>query len=552
MAESLHEEPRRLAEFLRHNAPAILAAWEQRVRYLRPAQHLDRPVLLDHMPHFIEDLAAYVSEVRAGHAAMPSNQYPRIHALTRLDLGFDVGEVVTEYQLLREALVELIVARLAPSLRSAEMPRLHAAIDLAIRESVRQYTAVRERSLRALNRISEAALDQSDVAGFLNQLLQVFSETSPAVNMVKIMLRDGDELVTRAGMGLDGDVDKQFRLRIGQGFSGRVAAERQPILLPVTDTTLSEIKSEIIRAQKPKILFGIPLLHRDDLAGVALMGSTTAFEFSDEDKLLFRTMANRATAIIVQGQLLERERAAREEAQKLAAALEVQERRLLTALAIRDQTMGVLSHDLRNPLNVIRTSAQLLERQPDADARAKVVARIRSNADHMTRMIADLLDYTLVRGEVPIHRAPMVLADVCRDVIDTMQTLYPQRRFDLSVAGDTQGDWDRDRMNRLVTNLVTNAVNYGAADGAISVTARDEGEIVALEVHNTGKPIPEDQLPRLFEAFTRVIDTGAARPQGLGLGLFIVSEIARKHGGKVEVVSTARDGTAFTVRLPRT
>ena len=551
MAESLHHEARRLAEFVRENAPDIISYWEQRVRRLHPAQRLERPVLLDHMPHFLADLADYIGEVRAGHDAAPSKQYPRIHALERLDLGFDVGEVVAEYQILREALVGLIVGKLAPSLRSAEMPRLHAAIDLAVSESVRQYMATRERTLQALNQISEAALDHADVLGFLDKLLAVLCATAPAVDVVKILLREGDELAVRASVGLDPAAALQIRLRIGEGFAGKVAAERQARVLSLAGAASSEVASDLLRAQNLNVLFGIPLLHRDDLVGVALMGSTTAFEFSDEDKLLFRTMANRATAIIVQGQLLERERAAREEAQKLAATLEAQDQKLRASLAFRDQVIGILSHDLRNPLGVIRTSAQILERQPDAAAQARNVERIISNAGQIDRMISDLLDYTRARGGMLIHRSPAVMGDLCREVIDAMQTLHPQRQFRLSVVGDTRGEWDRDRIVRVVSNLAGNAVNYGAPDSVISVTARDAGDAVEVAVHNTGNPIAPEHTPRLFDAFTRAVDARAAHRQGLGLGLFIVREIAQAHGGTADVVSSAEQGTTFTVRLPR-
>src|SRR5207248_108195 len=138
---------------------------------------------------------------------------------------------------------------------------------------------------------------------------------------------------------------REFRQRIGQGFSGKVAATRKPLTLAVTPETQHDVESDVLLSREPRVLYGIPLVYREELIGVALMGSTSAYLFSDEDRLLFRTMVNRATAITVQGQLLERERAAREDAQKLTAALEVKEQSLRTSLAFRDEVMGILSHD---------------------------------------------------------------------------------------------------------------------------------------------------------------------------------------------------------------
>jgi signal transduction histidine kinase len=546
-------EPRRLAEFIRGHATEALAEWERRARDLRPARRLERPTLLDHMPQFLEDLAAYIGELRAGHDVPPSSRYPRTHALERLDLGFDAREVVAEYAILREVLVELIRDKLAPAVRSAEMPRLHGAIDLAIAESIQQYTAARERTLRALNRISEAALDQADVLGFLDKLLTVLCETAQSVDVVKIMLREGEHLVVRAAVGLEADAAAQFRLRIGEGFAGRVASERSAMVLSINEENRAEVESEILRQRNALVLYGIPLLHRDDLVGVALMGSTTAYQFSDEDTLLFRTMANRATAIIVQGQLLERERIARAEAQKLAAALEVQEQELRTSLAFRDQMMGVLGHDLRNPLNVIRLSAQsLIARDDLPEGRVRIIKRILSNGERIDRMVHDLLDYTRARGgDFALKRASCALADIGREVVDAMETLHPARVFRFAAGGgDTEGEWDRDRIVRALSNLMTNAVNYGDQNGEVTLAVEGKGETVEVRVHNRGNPIPPEMQAQIFEPFTRAAESAADR-EGLGLGLFIVREIVHAHGGTIELASNAEQGTTFTVRLPR-
>jgi len=161
------DEPRRLADFLRENKEEILAHWESQVRKVRAAQTLDRPVLLDHLSEFIEDLAAYVDEVRTGHEVEPPEEAPQIHALERLEVGYELSEVVAEYSILRRCITELATRRHTPALRSAELPRLHEAIDQAISTSVVRYAEARERTLRALDRISAAALVHHDVESLL-------------------------------------------------------------------------------------------------------------------------------------------------------------------------------------------------------------------------------------------------------------------------------------------------------------------------------------------------------------------------------------------------
>jgi signal transduction histidine kinase len=175
-----------------------------------------------------------------------------------------------------------------------------------------------------------------------------------------------------------------------------------------------------------------------------------------------------------------------------------------------------------------------------------------SSAERIDRMIGDLLDYTRARAGAPISRRPTTLADCCREIVDAMQALHPRREFRLSVDGDTAGEWDHDRILRLISNLLTNAVSYGSASSPIAIAARGERDAVELSVHNDGKPIPAERIPHLFDAFTRAVDAETAqRHHGLGLGLYIVREIAHKHGGTVHVTSNAPEGTTFTVRLPR-
>jgi PAS domain S-box-containing protein len=172
-----------------------------------------------------------------------------------------------------------------------EAKRLHLAIDQAIEESTVRFTAARERVLKALDRISEAALGTGELEEFLQHLLQATLETADAVDSAVVLLRHGDWLRIRAAVGLEKDLDRSVLVKVGQGFAGGIAGTRSPQLLRGADGD--------IRAR-----YGVPLIHDGDCIGVAQIGSATAYEFSEEDKLLFRTMASRATGIIVQTQLV--------------------------------------------------------------------------------------------------------------------------------------------------------------------------------------------------------------------------------------------------------
>ncbi|HEX6839462.1 MAG TPA: ATP-binding protein, partial [Polyangia bacterium] len=141
-------------------------------------------------------------------------------------------------------------------------------------------------------------------------------------------------------------------------------------------------------------------------------------------------------------------------------------------------------------------------------------------------------------------------AEVCGEILGDSEIAHPDRTFALATSGELRGVWDRERMAQVVANLVGNAAKYGEGGAPIAVTVTEAGEGVRLRVHNEGPPIPAEVLPSIFDPFRRGHDH-RERAESLGLGLYIVSEIVRAHGGTIEAASTAEEGTTFTVTLPR-
>jgi signal transduction histidine kinase len=213
----------------------------------------------------------------------------------------------------------------------------------------------------------------------------------------------------------------------------------------------------------------------------------------------------------------------------------------------REQLLAVVGHDLRNPLNAIAASAFQLARSPQLPERdLRAVERIRRSTARMTRMIDDILDFARCRlgGGLPVDRQRMNLAEACQVALEELQVIHPARRLVFEARGDTWGEWDPDRVAQVLGNLVSNALQHGGTDSPVRVTVSDAGPDILLEVHNHGEPIPLELHARLFDPFK-----GGGR--GLGLGLHIVHQIVRAHGGEVEVRSSAEDGTTLTVRWPR-
>ena len=216
-----------------------------------------------------------------------------------------------------------------------------------------------------------------------------------------------------------------------------------------------------------------------------------------------------------------------------------------------EQMIGIVSHDLRNPLSAIQMSAYLLERGELTANQRTVLGRIHNSTGRAQRLIADLLDFTLARigAGLTLTRTQVHLHQLVSDSVDELAVAFPGRRIEHSRVGAGECVADADRLIQLIGNLVGNAVAYGAPDRPVLVTSTVGPEAIEISVHNEGQPIPASLQATLFEPMIRGANGNGNR--GVGLGLFIVREIARAHEGSVSVQSTAQQGTAFSVRLPQ-
>ena len=218
----------------------------------------------------------------------------------------------------------------------------------------------------------------------------------------------------------------------------------------------------------------------------------------------------------------------------------------------RERFIGILGHDLRNPLNAIMMGVEMLGDLPEPHK--TVVATVARSAHRMEAMIRDVLDFARGRlGDgIPVATSQVDLHRVCTEIVAEMTLAYPARAFSFEAAGDLRGQWDPDRVEQVLSNLVGNAVTHG--QGAIRVTGSDAGDDVLMTVHNHGATIPAALISTLFDPFTRAaqdVSGKHAAADGLGLGLYIASEIVHAHGGTISVTSVHGDGTTFAIRWPR-
>jgi PAS domain S-box-containing protein len=222
---------------------------------------------------------------------------------------------------------------------------------------------------------------------------------------------------------------------------------------------------------------------------------------------------------------------------------------------LEQQLIGIVSHDLRNPLSAIDLAVHSLLRRGDLEPRTRaVVLRIQSAVERGIALIRDLLDFTSARrpGGIPISPQPLDLHAAVASAVKELRPAWPGREVRVTHAGDGTGSWDPARIDQLVQNLVSNALKYGAPDRPIEVRTLGGDRWVRIEVWNGGEPIEPALLPHLFEPLRRAARTGdVGGVRGVGLGLYIVDHIVRAHGGTVDVVSSTQAGTTFVARLPR-
>lgn len=219
------------------------------------------------------------------------------------------------------------------------------------------------------------------------------------------------------------------------------------------------------------------------------------------------------------------------------------------AAEFEQQLVAIVSHDLRNPLNVILLASSVAKTMDGHTAElARLLDRIHASSERAARMICDILDFTQSRrGGIPITRRAIDLRDVVTRSLEELAS----SRIELAVTGETTGSWDADRLVQVVANLLSNALRYSPGDSTIHVALAGGAQSVVLTVHNAGAPIPAELKARLFRPMQRGDEPINRTVRSVGLGLYIAEHIVLAHGGSIGVTSEAHLGTTFRVELPR-
>jgi signal transduction histidine kinase len=216
----------------------------------------------------------------------------------------------------------------------------------------------------------------------------------------------------------------------------------------------------------------------------------------------------------------------------------------------RNLLLGVLTHDMRNPLQAIQMTAAYLAKINAGNEVSVAARRLIGSGGRLQALLNDMVDFSRSNLGLGIGIVPSAVdvGTLCAETIDEIRGSYPDARVELSVVGECDGHWDGQRVQQLIANLIVNAIHYGKREEAIRIAVTGEETDVCIEVANRGPPMDPGTLLQMFEPLKRGI-VDADQP-GLGLGLYIVREVARAHGGTAEARSDAKN-TVFSVRLPR-
>jgi signal transduction histidine kinase len=698
---------RGLCEAIRRRRLEIAAAWEAHV--LRDTSR--RPALKGRILETIDRICDVVGALADGHEV----EIPQPSPDGDLAWRAEPGQVIVELGALRDCIAAVCDPDAGEALR--ELQLLQRAMDVITASVIEHHERERERTRPALEQLATAALDSTSLDDLLHNMVGVLLDTTSTVDTAAILLVEGNRLRVRAATGLGRESEEGLTMAIGEGFAGAVAAQRRPLAYSAA-TMSASFASPILRETGIRALYGMPLVYKGDLVGVAHMGSKRTDELARGDRFQFAEMVTRATSAIVQHMLHEAaDRASRELAEsaqerkflddattvlssslnyydtlekiaKLAvpaladwcvvdlvedgdairrvaiahsdpartaaahewvrkypvdpntargvaqvirsgeaefephvtdemiaqatrdpeqlralrelglksymivplrardrtlgaislvvtesarsydrsdvelakelgyrAGMAVDNARLYheaqQAVRMRENTLAIVSHDLRNPLGAIDLSASMLLQATTEERSRKHLEIIRRAANRMEHLIRDLLDMASIQaGRLAIERKSEDAATMIGEVLDTLEALAVeksvriQRR--LNVAGTIE--CDRIRIGQVLGNLLGNAIKFSKPGDSIEVRASSDAATVEVMIADSGPGIAGDELPHIFEPYW---SAKRHTQKGTGLGLFISKGIVEAHGGRIWVESTLGSGTTFCVAIPR-
>jgi signal transduction histidine kinase/FixJ family two-component response regulator len=393
----------------------------------------------------------------------------------------------------------------------------------AVAEGERQH-----RLAQALDRFSGAVLTAAGLDDLLHKLLEVFVDTVP-VDVAVARLREGDLLRSRAAIGLEEEVAAGFSLSLADGLPGSADGEHQPLVF-LPSALEAPCKSAGIREKGIRGLHCLPLRQGDELVAIIYLGNREERPYSDAEADLVGALAGRAA---------------------LALVRQLQIDALRQGIRSREDVLGIVAHDLRNPINVIALAAStLLQRLPDSSAR-RPAERIIRGAQRADRLIQGLLEIDAIEGgRFAITTETVETANMILSALESQQSLAADASIIISTDLSPElppVEADQERILEVIENLVGNAIKFTSPGGSVTVGASGQGNEILFWVKDTGVGIPAEALPHLFDRFWQARKKDR---RGTGLGLTICKAIVEAHGGRIWPETKTGQGTTMFFTVP--
>jgi K+-sensing histidine kinase KdpD len=379
------------------------------------------------------------------------------------------------------------------------------------------------RQLEHVQEVTDVALAHLGLGELFEVLLPRIREILRADTCATLLLdEDGRELVARAAVGIEEEVEQGVRIPVGRGFAGRVAAGRRPVVL--ADVDHADVLNPILREKGIKSLLGVPLVVHGDVIGVLHVGTLTPRIFSDDDVRLLELVADRV-------------------------ALAIERARLHEELVVLDELkanfIAVASHELRTPAAAVYGALQTIVGRGDAlatEIREELLQTAYEQSDRMRRLLEQLLDLSRLDSRaMSVEPKPLVLHSTLQKIAEEVVPKGAQVSID--VPEDLAVIVDPLVLDRVIANLLGNAVRYGRPP--VVVSAESEDRHLRIAVDDSGSGVPAELEPRLFDRFVR-----QEHGQGSGLGLAIARAYARAHGGDLFYERRKAGGARFELLLP--
>ena len=221
----------------------------------------------------------------------------------------------------------------------------------------------------------------------------------------------------------------------------------------------------------------------------------------------------------------------------------------------KDDFISMASHELRNPLTALKLQTTILYRRlakQDIQTLTPALSNMEGQINTISRLVEELLDVSKIRaGKLEYHQETVDLDTLLQEIVVTMRQIHPSHRILMHGAVQANLLGDRDRLGQVFTNLLSNAIKYSPDAGAVEVELGASPKAVNIGIRDHGLGIPQEQREKIFERFYRAPGPKQKAIPGLGMGLYIVAEIVKLHGGTITVDSTVGRGSTFTIALPR-